>query len=107
MSGNVTGVLGGVMGMIGSAINGAIPKMTTMGSNGSFAEFQLDPTVYATFYPLVDEDIADRGRPLCKIRQLSTVPGYQVIADPDLAIAGTSEENREIKNYLAGGYFYE
>lgn len=106
-AGNAAGVLGGVMGMIGSAVNAGIPKMTTIGSNGSFAEFQLDPTVYATFYPLVDEDNEDRGRPLCKKRQLSEVPGYQVIADPDLAIAGTSEENREIKNYLAGGYFYE
>ena len=59
------------------------------------------------FNLLTNEDNEDRGRPLCEKVELSSIPGYQVIADPDLAIAGTSEENREIKNYLAGGYFYE
>lgn len=106
-AGNVAGVISGAVGMIGSAVEASIPKMTSQGANGSFAEFQLDPTVYATFYPIVDEDNADRGRPLCKMRVLSSLPGYQVIADPDVAIGGTSDENRQIKSYLAGGYFYE
>ena len=106
-AGNVAGAISGAIGMIGSAVNAAIPKMTSQGANGSFAEFQLDPTVYATFYPIVEEDNADRGRPLCKMLVLSTIPGYQLIADPDIAIGGTSEENSQIKNYLASGYFYE
>lgn len=106
-SGNIMGAISGAVGMIGSAVEAAIPKMTSLGANGSFAEFQLDPTVYATFYPIVDEDNADRGRPLCKMRVLSSLPGYQVIGDPDIAIGGTSDENRQIKSYLAGGYFYE
>ena len=55
----------------------------------------------------MEEDNADRGRPLCKMLVLSTIPGYQLIADPDIAIGGTSEENSQIKNYLASGYFYE
>lgn len=106
-AGSSMGVISGIVGMIGSAVDAALPKMTSQGANGSFAEFQLDPTVYATFYPIVDEDNVDRGRPLCKMRVLSSLPGYQVIADPDIAIEGTSEENRQIKSYLAGGYFYE
>lgn len=106
-SGNIAGAISGAVGMIGSAVEASIPKMTSQGANGSFAEFQLDPTVYATFYPIVDEDNADRGRPLCKMKVLSTIPGYQVIADPDIAIGGTSEENSQIKSYLAGGYFFE
>ena len=59
------------------------------------------------FYSIADEDNEDRGRPYCKKVELSTLPGYQVIADPDLAIAGTSEENRMVKGYLEAGYFYE
>lgn len=106
-TGNEIGLLGGVMGMIGSVVNAGIPKLTTSGASGSFAEFQLDPTIYATFYPLVDEDNADRGRPLCSARQVSAVPGYQVIADPDISIAGTRQENSDIKAYMQGGYFYE
>lgn len=106
-SGKIAGAISGAVGMIGNAVEASIPKMTSQGANGSFAEFQLDPTVYATFYPIVDEDNADRGRPLCKMKVLSTIPGYQVIADPDIAISGTSEENSQIKSYLAGGYFYE
>ena len=104
---NPVGAITAGANMIGDMINASMPEFATSGSNGTVANFTSAPTLYAKFLPVVSDDNDDRGRPYCKKVQLSTVPGYQVIADPDLAIAGTSEENREIKNYLAGGYFYE
>ena len=104
---NPVGAITAGANMIGDMINASMPEFATSGSNGTVANFTRAPTLYAKFLPVVSDDNDDRGRPYCKKVQLSTLPGYQVIADPDLAIAGTSEENREIKNYLAGGYFYE
>ena len=104
---NPVGAITAGANMIGDMINASMPEFATSGSNGTVANFTSAPTLYAKFLPVVSDDNDDRGRPYCKKVQLSTVPGYQVIADPDLSIAGTSEENREIKNYLAGGYFYE
>ena len=104
---NPVGAITAGANMIGDMINASMPEFATSGSNGTVANFTSAPTLYAKFLPVVSDDNDDRGRPYCKKVQLSTLPGYQVIADPDLAIAGTSEENREIKNYLANGYFYE
>ena len=104
---NPVGAITAGANMIGDMINASMPEFATSGSNGTVANFTSAPTLYAKFLPVVSDDNDDRGRPYCKKVKLSTLPGYQVIADPDLAIAGTSEENREIKNYLAGGYFYE
>lgn len=104
---NPVGAITAGANMIGDMINASMPEFATSGSNGTVANFTSAPTLYAKFLPVVSDDNDDRGRPYCKKVRLSTLPGYQVIADPDLAIAGTSEENREIKNYLAGGYFYE
>lgn len=105
-TGNVFGAISGVLG-IGTSIDGNKPKFESTGNNGSFAEFQFPPKIVGYFYPVVDEDNANRGRPLCAVKTLSSVPGYQVIADPDIAIAGTTTENKMIKNYMASGYFYE
>ena len=104
---NPVGAITAGANMIGDMINASMPEFATSGSNGTVANFTSAPTLYAKFLPVVSDDNDDRGRPYCKKVVLSSLPGYQVIADPDLAIAGTSEENREIKNYLAGGYFYE
>lgn len=104
---NPVGAITAGANMIGDMVNASMPEFATSGSNGTVANFTSAPTLYAKFLPVVSDDNDDRGRPYCKKVRLSTLPGYQVIADPDMAIAGTSEENREIKNYLAGGYFYE
>ena len=104
---NPVGAITAGANMIGDMINASMPEFATSGSNGTVANFTSAPTLYAKFLPVVSDDNDDRGRPYCKKVGLSSLPGYQVSADPDLAIAGTSEENREIKNYLAGGYFYE
>lgn len=105
--GNLVGSLAGAGSAIGSALNAAVPNTDSKGSNGSFAEFKLPPTIYATFYNIVDEDNADLGRPLCAVKTLMDIPGYQMISHADISLAATSAENKQIKSYLEAGYFYE
>lgn len=59
------------------------------------------------FLPLVDEDIAENGRPLCQIRTLSTLQGYQVIQEGDINMGGMDSERAAVKALLEGGYYYE
>lgn len=106
-AGNAVGFLGNLAGAVGSAVEAGIPTLTVSGQPGSMLATSNDVTLTATFYNLVDEDNADRGRPYCKAVTLSTLPGYQVISHADIALAGTSEENRMVKNYMESGYFYE
>lgn len=106
-TGNIAGTIASGASFISSAIDSLNPKVDSLNSNGSLLSTKSNIILVSEFYLLTNEDNEDRGRPLCEKVELSSIPGYQVIADPDLAIAGTSEENREIKNYLAGGYFYE
>ena len=104
---NPMGAITAGANMIGDMVNASMPDFATSGSNGTVANFTSAPTLYAKFLPVVSDDNEDRGRPYCKKVKLSTLPGYQVIADPDLSLPGTSEENRMVKSYLASGYFYE
>lgn len=100
-------VIGGAMGAIGNALQYAFPNVTKTFSNGSVVGLSFVPQLKAVFYKLVDEDNADLGRPLCKARQVSSLPGFQMVMHADIAIAGTAEENQRIKAYMESGYFYE
>lgn len=106
-TGNAVGAIMGGIGAIGNGLATAFPDVSVSGLNGSMLGIKQNIILKSEFYSIADEDNEDRGRPYCKKVELSTLPGYQMIADPDLAIAGTSEENRMVKGYLEAGYFYE
>lgn len=110
-AGNIAGGIAGAASGIGNAIQSMIPQPQTNGSQGSFADYLTDsvkvPKILTQFATLVDDDNDDRGRPLCQKKVISTIPGYIMVGDADIAIDGTSEENQSIKAYLEGGFFYE
>ena len=56
---------------------------------------------------VTDDDNTDHGKPLCAVRQLSTLSGYQMILEPHIHTTGTASEDDQINAFLAGGYFYE
>lgn len=124
--GTATGMIGGALGMIGSAIAGNLagaamsglgmlgsatdamrPAVSSIGGNGGYSDLYGRITLLAQFYHMPEEDNSHAGRPLCKNKTLSTIPGYQLIMDGDVAINGTAGEQAAIKAYLEGGYFYE
>ena len=92
---------------IGSAVSAYKPLVSTVGGSGGFADLNGKVQLQQTFFYQVDEDNDHAGRPLCEVRQLSTIPGYQLIMDGDISISGTAGEQAAIKAYLEGGYFYE
>lgn len=81
--------------------------VASKGATGSTIAFDSVPYMVARFKILVDDNNEDHGRPLCKRVQLSTIPGYIMVDDPDIALAATAEEIDSVKSYLKNGFFYE
>ena len=99
--------IGGLAANIGNAVEALMPRAQTIGSTGAFVSnrgtFRLD----AQFFRPVNDDNTHNGRPLCEVRTLSTLSGYQLIQDGDVAISGTATEDAKVRAYLEGGYYYE
>lgn len=95
----------------GAAISGLVesvmPQMATSGKNGSIGAYGISPRLISEFFSVVDESLEHRGRPLCKEVQISTIPGYIMVADPDVSLPATSQEIEAVTNYMAGGFYYE
>lgn len=98
--------IGAVVG-IGNAVNSVMGKVNTIGVNGSASQLNTPPQLSATFIKIVDENNADRGRPLCQVRRIDTLPGYQIHADPEMSLPCTQSEMVTISGYLTGGFLYE
>lgn len=114
----LSGIEGGIPGLIGSgissiangignAISGNIPSANSIGSVGSVDAMQ-GPVQMQTMYAMpVEDDLAHRGRPLCAVRTIRNVPGYLMCADVDIHILGaTSTEMGMIKTYMESGFYY-
>lgn len=88
-------------------VNVGESTVSTKGSNGSRGMTTIQPALLATFSLVADEDVQHRGRPLCKLVQVSTLSGFIQAADGDILAPATQSELRSIKAYLEGGFFYE
>lgn len=107
LTGNVAGAIQGGLSAISGAVNAAQPDVNTTGINGGFGALSGSWKLTGTFYSVADEDNAHRGRPLCQVRQLSTLPGYQLCTDTDLQLPCTRDEMDIIRGYLESGYYFE
>lgn len=107
---NKFGMAGGIVSSASSAINSAVnaiqARSQTVGSGGSYAQLDSDPTLYAQFFSLVSEDLAHNGRPCCRMLNPS-VGGYFLIRDGDVAISGTQAEASAVRSYLESGFYWE
>lgn len=95
---------------VGSCVEQSATTVKSAGSSGGIVQASyMSGTAYLqmSYYDAADENLNDRGRPLMQIKQISTIPGFIICADGDIAIAGSSEESLRIKQYLTGGFFYE
>lgn len=101
------GLITGAMSAIESAGKNRIPEARQHGSAESMVAWTGYPYIQYVWEIPVDDDLAQHGRPLCKVRQLSNIPGYILCANTELAIAGTAEEEVRIRGYLESGFFYE
>ena len=85
------------------------PTVSGIGDGGSFLPmFDTDGFyLLSTYYELVDENLAEVGRPLSQPKQISDLSGYILCANADCTISGTYEEAQKINDYLNNGFFYE
>lgn len=100
-------IIGSALGNgVQSAVHGAVPRLTASGSFGSVASMDGQPAIFATYWRLADEDLPGRGRPLCEIRQISSIPGF-ITGEPDeISLPCTATELETIKAAIRGGFWY-
>ena len=105
-AGVATGIAGG-LASIGNAVEAIQPRAQTIGSTGSFVSNRGDFRLDYQFMRPVDDDNTHNGRPLCEVRQISSLSGYMLVQDGDVSTSGTSAEDAAIRNYLESGFYYE
>lgn len=110
MAGNAFAIPSAIMGAanaIESAARAVVPEARQHGTTNSIITYQTDPAIDYIFKIPVEDDNSQFGRPLCKIRQISALSGFIVCANVELEVNATFDEQRQIKNYMEGGFFYE
>ena len=110
LSGNFGGIITSAVSGIIDAAHDVAPTIQTGGRSGSFAalgEYAGLDIIECIFHPVVDDDNADLGRPLCETRTLGNLSGFILCANPHIAISGTLAEAEEVDAFLAAGFFYE
>lgn len=107
LSENYAGLAVSVAGNIGNAAAAKIPSATTVGSNGGVNALQGYPTLQCEFKQIVNEDNAHRGRPLCAMRRINSIPGYIKVANAYIDLPATQNEKNAIINFMEGGFYYE
>lgn len=85
------------------------PTAVNSGSNGSMLSFVDYYKCYLSYhyYTVVDENLAELGRPLYQMKQINTLSGYILCQGADTNIACTKEEAEKINSYLNSGFFFE
>lgn len=89
------------------AINLSFPEMQISGAQNSLIPFLQPWSITGWFYPVVDDDNSNLGRPLCSNRVISTIPGYIMVSHPDVELPATQEEMESVESFMSGGFFYE
>ena len=92
---------------MGNYLKAKAPQLLTAGSNGSLLSLAQNNYLCETFYIAVDDDPAQLGKPLCKVRTLNTIPGYILVMTPDVSLSCFEVERTLIAEFLTTGFFYE
>ena len=63
--------------------------------------------IYRKSASLVDENLNEYGRPVCKMYQISTIPGFIKCATAELPLNATAAEQEAVMSHMTGGFHYE
>lgn len=98
---------GGVLNAVGDAAEKSITTAQYKGTAGAVSVYTAPGYLQAYFQRIADDNNEDHGRPLCRRVQLSSIPGYIMVDDPDISLPATAAEIDSVKSYLKNGFFYE
>lgn len=89
--------------------NALTPQQTVMGSQGNVADIIANPRfiLYCRNYGCSEFPNAHFGRPLCSVRQISTLSGFIKCASASIALAAPDTEIDRVNAYLNSGFYYE
>ena len=107
LSGGMAGMVLGAASGVGNAISSLVPRASTIGTTGSYGTLLGDFKLDHQFFRPVNDDNVHNGRPLCEVKQISSLSGYILIQDGDVETSGTATEDAKIKSYLETGFYYE
>lgn len=82
----------------------------TLGNNGGWLGLQSEftkPRLICIFRDIAADDNSQNGRPLCQVKQMSSLGGYIKVQDADIQAPATSQELATIKSYMETGFYYE
>lgn len=105
-------VAGGIASIATNAIGGAtesrLPQTNKINSQGALINYRLVSRLKAEYTMLTPDDLAGKGRPLCQVRQISSLSGFIIADSGELSVSGAMlEELNELRDEIAGGFFYE
>ena len=103
---NPGGLMTNGLSAIMSAAQLSQPVPSSIGSNGTMS-FNNVFALMADFKDIADEDLATIGRPLCKVKTISTLSGYILCEKADLDTAATPTEKEQIISAMNTGFYYE
>lgn len=104
------GIKNRMMNTIDSATQANQVIISGSGNEGSYMSFNKDlcvPRVWCYFFPHSPENNAERGKPLCDVRQINTLSGYIKCSGAEIETSLTAQENSAIQSFLNGGFYYE
>lgn len=103
-----TGDMLGAAAGITSAILTGVGTPGGNQSSGGFVQYGTGQFMLRGYFkPLVDEDLANKGRPYCTTSTPATVTNYMVVENPHVSTSGTSAETDRVNAYMAAGFYYE
>lgn len=77
------------------------------GTNGGISAGRFNVTLHSWFRQIGEEDIYEKGRPLCQYISLFNLSGFVQCGETDISIPCTKPELSAIKAYMAAGFFLE
>ena len=92
---------------IGDVLANPVGQLQTSGTNGSLAQYATHPYFVKKYRIMADDDNTQKGRPLCEVKTLNTIPGFIMVDTPDVPINCFETEREQITSFLASGFFYE
>lgn len=98
---------GGILNAIGDAAEKSITTAQYKGTAGAVSVYTAPGYLQAYFQRIADDNNEDHGRPLCQRVQLSSIPGFIMVDDPDIELSATAAEIDSVKSYMRNGFFFE
>lgn len=99
----VKNIFSGIADALGFIGRPAISTYGSTGSNSTLGPIKME----GIFYHPVETAPNLFGKPLCKQRVLSTIPGYIQISDPHADIACTETERDMIEGFMSNGFYFD